>query len=123
MGAPLASIAALREAMAGANTEIDNAAVATERLDEAFAAIGGTGGDATGDGEGSAGSACACRAKQAGPPVEAAATAATQAATGWAAVREELSRYASEAMDWGKGLGKRPHQRLSQRRGRHRQLS
>lgn len=42
-GAPLASIAALREAMAGANTEIDNAAEATERLDEAFAAIGGAG--------------------------------------------------------------------------------
>ncbi|MAX94473.1 MAG: phage tail tape-measure protein, partial [Alphaproteobacteria bacterium] len=36
---------------------------------------------------------------------EAAASSATQAATGWAAVREELSRYASEAMDWGKGLG------------------
>jgi len=104
VGAPLASIAALREAMAGANTEIDNAAVATERLDEAFAAIGGTGGDATGDGEGSAGSAA--RAAQASRAAgEAAATAATQAATGWAAVREELSRYASEAMDWGKGLG------------------
>ena len=103
-GAPLASIAALREAMAGANTEIDNAAVATERLDEAFVAIGGTGGDATGDGEGSAGSAA--RAAQASRAAgEAAATAATQATTGWAAVREELSRYASEAMDSGKGLG------------------
>jgi hypothetical protein len=102
-GAPLASIAALREAMAGANTEIDNAAGATERLDEAFAAIGGTGGDAAGDGEGSAGSAA--RAAEASRAAgEAAATAATQAATGWAAVREELSRYASEAMDWGKGL-------------------
>ncbi len=103
-GAPLASIAALREAMAGANTEIDNAAGATERLDEAFAAIGGAGGDAAGDGEGSAGSAA--RAAEASRSAgEAAATAATQAATGWAAVREELSRYASEAMDWGKGLG------------------
>ncbi|MFN3752375.1 MAG: phage tail tape measure C-terminal domain-containing protein [Thiobacillus sp.] len=103
-GAPLASIAALREAMAGANTEIDNAAVATERLDEAFAAIGGSGGNATGDGEGAAGSAA--RASQASRAAgEAAATAATQASTGWAAVREELSRYASEAMDWGKGLG------------------
>lgn len=102
-GAPLASIAALREAMAGANTEIDNAAGATERLDEAFTAIGGTGGDAAGDGEGSAGSAA--RAAEASRAAgEAAATAATQAATGWAAVREELSRYASEAMDWGKGL-------------------
>lgn len=103
-GAPLASIAALREAMAGANTEIDNAAGATERLDEAFAAIGGAGGDAAGDGEGSAGSAA--RAAEASHAAgEAAASAATQAATGWAAVREELSRYASEAMDWGKGLG------------------
>lgn len=103
-GAPLASIAALQEAMAGANTEIDNAAGATERLDEAFAAIGGAGGDAAGDGEGSAGSAA--RAAEASRAAgEAAATAATQAATGWAAVREELSRYASEAMDWGKGLG------------------
>ncbi|MAU59156.1 MAG: phage tail tape-measure protein [Parvibaculum sp.] len=103
-GAPLASIAALREAMAGANTEIDNAAGATERLDEAFAAIGGAGGNAAGDGEGSAGSAA--RAAEASRAAgEAAASAATQAATGWAAVREELSRYASEAMDWGKGLG------------------
>ena len=103
-GAPLASIAALREAMAGANTEIDNAAGATERLDEAFAAIGGAGGEAAGDGGGSAGSAA--RAAEASRAAgEAAATAATQAATGWAAVREELSRYAGEAMDWGKGLG------------------
>lgn len=103
-GAPLASLAALREAMASANTEIDNAAGATERLDEAFAAIGGSGGDVAGDGEGSAGSAA--RAAEASRAAgEAAATAATQAATGWAAVREELSRYASEAMDWGKGLG------------------
>ncbi len=103
-GAPLASIAALREAMAGANTEIDNAAGATERLDEAFAAIGGAGGDAAEDGEASAGSAA--RAAEASRAAgEAAASAATQAATGWAAVREELSRYASEAMDWGKGLG------------------
>ncbi|MEX6725160.1 phage tail tape measure C-terminal domain-containing protein [Parapedomonas caeni] len=103
-GAPLASIAALREAMAGANTEIETAAGATERLDEAFAAIGGAGGDAAGDGEGSAGSAA--RAAEASRAAgEAAASAATQAATGWAAVREELSRYASEAMDWGKGLG------------------
>ncbi|GAA0650995.1 hypothetical protein GCM10009424_29970 [Sphingomonas ursincola] len=103
-GAPLVSVTALREAMAGANTEIDNAAGATERLDEAFAAIAGTGGDAAGDGKASAGSAA--RAAEASRTVgEAAASAATQAATGWAAVREELSRYASEAMDWGKGLG------------------
>ncbi|MEQ9145241.1 MAG: phage tail tape measure C-terminal domain-containing protein [Parvibaculaceae bacterium] len=107
-GVPLASITALREAMEGANTEIDNAAGATERLDEAFAAIagagGGAGGDAAGDGKASAGSAA--RAAEASRAAgEAAASAATQAATGWAAVREELSRYASEAIDWGKGLG------------------
>lgn len=101
-GAPLASIAALREAMAGANTEIDDAAGATERLDEAFAAIGGAGGDAAGDGSAGSAARAAEASRAAG---EAAASAATQAATGWAAVREELSRYASEAMDWGKGLG------------------
>lgn len=107
-GAPLASIAALREAMAGANSEIDNAAGATERLDEAFAAIAGTGGGAGGDaaGHGQASAGSAARAAEASRAAgEAAASAATQAATGWAAVREELSRYAREAMDWGKGLG------------------
>lgn len=101
--APLASIAALREAMAGVTPEIDEAADAALRLDEAFEAIGGAG-DGAGDGEGAGGSAA--RAAEASRAAgEAAVTAAAQAVTGWAAVREELSRYASEAMDWGRDLG------------------
>lgn len=101
--APLASVAALREAMAGVTPEIDEAADAALRLDEAFEAIGGAG-DGAGDGEGAGGSAA--RAAEASRAAgEAAVTAAAQAVTGWAAVREELSRYASEAMDWGRDLG------------------
>jgi hypothetical protein len=101
--APLASVAALREAMASVAPEIDEAADAALRLDEAFEAIGGAG-DGAGDGEGAGGSAA--RAAEASRAAgEAAATAAAQAVTGWAAVREELSRYASEAMDWGRDLG------------------
>jgi hypothetical protein len=92
--APLASMAALREAMAGANTEIDDAAVAAERLDAAFEEVGGASG-------GSARRAAAA-SREAGKNIEA---AAEQAATGWAAVRDELARYAEEAVNWGKGLG------------------
>lgn len=102
--APLASVAALREAMAGVSPEIDNAAGAAERLDEAFAAIGSGAGDGAGDGEGAGGSAA--RAAEASLALgQTAASVAAQAVTGWAAVREELSRYASEAMDWGRDLG------------------
>jgi hypothetical protein len=102
-GAPLASVAALREAMTGATDEIDNAATATERLDTAFDAIGGADEDAGGAtrGAGSAGRAAAA-SREAGKAIK---DAAEQAATGWAAVRDELARYADEAMDWGKGLG------------------
>jgi hypothetical protein len=102
-GAPLASVAALREAMTGATAEIDNAATATERLDTAFDAISGAGEDAGGAtrGAGSAGRAAAA-SREAGKEIK---DAAEQAATGWAAVRDELARYASEAMEWGKGLG------------------
>ncbi|TGY90652.1 phage tail tape measure protein [Marinicauda algicola] len=102
-GAPLASVAALREAMTGATDEIDNAATATERLDTAFDAISGAGEDAGGAtrGAGSAGRAAAA-SREAGKAIK---DAADQAATGWAAVRDELARYASEAMEWGKGLG------------------
>jgi hypothetical protein len=107
-GAPLASVAALREAMAGAHVEIDNAAVATERLDTAFAAIGGSGGGAGGGPgaatEGSAGSA-ASAAAAAGAAGQTIAAAADQAATGWRAVGDELARYAEEAVNWGKELG------------------
>ena len=103
-GAPLASVAALREAMAGASTEIDNAAVATERLDEAFAAVGGSGGGAGGGAGGAAGSAAGAAAA-AGTAGRAIAGAADQAATGWAAFRDELARYADDAVNWGQGLG------------------
>ena len=108
-GAPLASVAALREAMAAANTELDEAAAATERLDDAFAAIGGgsdanTGSSERGGGAGARGSAgrAAAASREAGHEIKA---AAEEAATGWAAVREELARYAEEAANWGKGLG------------------
>lgn len=104
-GAPLESVAALREAMAGANTQIDEAAAATERLDTAFGAIGGGGsGDEAGDGAGARGSAgrAAAASREAGREIKA---AADEAATGWAAVRDELARYAEEAANWGKGLG------------------
>jgi hypothetical protein len=89
--------------MTGATAEIDNAATATERLDTAFDAISGAGEDAGGAtrGAGSAGRAAAA-SREAGKEIK---DAAEQAATGWAAVRDELARYASEAMDWGKGLG------------------
>jgi hypothetical protein len=102
-GAPLASVAALREAMAGANGEIEDAAAAAQRLDAAFDAISGAGEDAGGGGRG-AGSAgrAAAASREAGREIR---DAAEQAATGWAAVRDELARYAQEAMDWGKGLG------------------
>jgi hypothetical protein len=103
-GAPLASVAALREAMAGANTEIDNAAAATERLDTAFAAIGGAGGSSAGEAGGLSGSAAGAAeaSRTAGQVIGA---AADQAATGWAVVRDELARYADDAMAWGKELG------------------
>jgi hypothetical protein len=103
-GAPLESVAALREAMAGANTQIDEAAAATERLDTAFGAIGGGSGDEAGDGAGARGSAgrAAAASREAGREIKA---AADEAATGWAAVRDELARYAEEAANWGKGLG------------------
>jgi hypothetical protein len=106
-GAPLASVAALREAMAGTTVEIDSAAVATERLDIAFAAIGGGGGSAgaaAGESAGSAGSA-ASAAAAAGTAGRTIADAADQATTGWRAVGDELARYAEEAVNWGKGLG------------------
>ncbi|HHY48494.1 MAG TPA: phage tail tape measure protein, partial [Alphaproteobacteria bacterium] len=50
---------------------------------------------------GSAGRAAAA-SREAGREIKA---AADEAATGWAAVRDELARYAEEAANWGKGLG------------------
>ena len=108
-GAPLASLAALRQAMAAAHAEIDTAADATERLDHAFTAIGSTGGDTAGADEGAEEGAAgsAARAAQASQAAgETAAMAATQAATGWAAVHQALSRYTRAAMDWGQALGR-----------------
>jgi len=103
-GAPLASVAALREAMAGTHTEIDNAAAATERLDVAFAAIGGAGGGSAGEAGGLSGSAAGA-AEASRTAGQAIGAAADQAATGWAVVRDELARYADDAMAWGKGVG------------------
>ena len=98
--APLASISTLTQTMAGANKEIDNAATATKRLDKSFEAIGGK----QGNEKGATGSAQ--RAAEASKSVgTATAQAAKQAATGWAAVTNELARYANDAMDWGKDLG------------------
>lgn len=104
-GAPLASVAALREAMAGATGEIDNAAVATGRLDEAFTAIGGAGGGAGGGGTGGAAGSATGAAAAAGTAGRAIAAAADQAATGWAVVGDALARYADDAANWGQGVG------------------
>ena len=103
-GAPLASVVALKEVMAGTVTEIDNAARATERLDTAFEAIAGAGGGTGGEAGGKTGSA-AQAAEASRTAGQAIGAAADQAATGWAAVRDALSRYADDAMDWGKGVG------------------
>ncbi len=90
--------------MAGANTEIDNAAAATERLDTAFEAIGGAGGGSAGEAGGTTGSAAGA-AEASRTAGQAIGAAADQAVTGWAAVRDALARYADDAMDWGKGVG------------------
>jgi hypothetical protein len=103
-GAPLASVAALREAMAGTHMEIDNAATATERLDAAFAAIGGAGGGSAGEAGGLSGSAAGA-AEASRTAGQAIGAAADQAVTGWAVVGDELARYGVDAMAWGKELG------------------
>jgi hypothetical protein len=103
-GAPLASVAALREAMADTHTEIDNAATATERLDTAFAAIGGAGGSSAAEAGATTGSAAGA-AEASRTAGQAIGAAADQAVTGWVVVRDELARYADDAMAWGKELG------------------
>ncbi len=90
--------------MAGTNTEIDNAAMATERLDTAFEAIGGAGGSSAGEAGGSSGSAAGA-AEASRTAGQAIGAAADQAVTGWAAVRDALARYADDATAWGKGVG------------------
>ena len=109
--APLASVAALREALQIAGESADAAAQATDRLDAALAAVGGgAGGDGAGAGTdragGSSSSGSAGRAAGAGKEAgDAIADAADRAATGWAAVRDALTRYAGEAMAVGRQLG------------------
>ena len=90
--------------MAGSNTEIDNAALATERLDTAFEAIGGAGGGSAGETGGSSGSAAGA-AEASRTAGQAIGAAADQAVTGWAAVRDALARYADDATAWGKRMG------------------
>jgi tape measure domain-containing protein len=78
--APLASWAALRDALAGTGEDgaaaLDDAAAAAGRVAEAMAGAGAAAGGA-----------------------------GTRVETGWAAVAEALRRHAAEAADWGKGLG------------------
>ena len=87
--APLASWAALRDAVAGTGEEgataLDDATASADRLAEAMAQAGEavTGG---GGGGGAGG-------------------AADQIITGWRAVSAALQSYATDALNWGKGLG------------------
>ena len=85
--APLASWAALRDAVAGTGEEgtaaLDDATVSAERLAGAMAQAG----DAVGGDGGSGGGA------------------ADQIITGWRAVSAALQSYATDALNWGKGLG------------------
>ena len=85
--APLASWAALRDAVAGTGEDgaaaLDDATVSAERLAGAMAQAG----DAVGGDGGSGGGA------------------ADQIITGWHAVSTALQSYATAALNWGKGLG------------------
>ena len=112
--APLAALEALGEAMQQADRRIGEAGEAAAMLDERLEAIGGGGnagaaGGGTGASAGRMGGGAEGSAERAGRASreagEVIAQAAEQAARGWAAVREELARYAEEAANWGKGLG------------------
>ena len=87
--APLTSWAALRDAVAGTGADgaaaLDEATASADRLAGAMAQAGEavTGGGASGASGG----------------------AAEKIVTGWRAVSEALTSYATEALDWGKGLG------------------
>ena len=85
--APLTSWAALRDAVAGTGEDgaaaLDDATVSAERLAGAMAQAG----DAVGGDGGSGGGA------------------ADQIITGWRAVSAALQSYATDALNWGKGLG------------------
>ncbi|ARU02427.1 phage tail tape measure C-terminal domain-containing protein [Yoonia vestfoldensis] len=77
---PLTSWAALRDAVAGVGEDgaaaLDEATASADRLNQAVTAAGG-----------------------------ASAGAGAQIVTGWRAVSEALKSYASDALNWGKGLG------------------
>ncbi|ARU01874.1 phage tail tape measure C-terminal domain-containing protein [Yoonia vestfoldensis] len=77
---PLSSWAALRDAVAGAGEDgaaaLDEATASADRLNQAVTAAAG-----------------------------ASAGAGAQIVTGWRAVSEALKSYATEALNWGKGLG------------------
>jgi hypothetical protein len=87
--APLASWAALRDAVAGTGEDgaaaLDDATASADRLAEAIAQAG----DAVTGGGGGGG----------------AGGAADQIITGWRAVSAALQSYATDALNWGKGLG------------------
>ncbi len=78
--APLTSWGALRDAVAGTGEEgaaaLDEATVSADRLSDAMGRAGG-----------------------------AAGSAGDRIATGWRAVSESLQAYATDALNWGKGLG------------------
>ncbi|MFP1646515.1 phage tail tape measure C-terminal domain-containing protein [Pontitalea aquivivens] len=85
--APLTSWGALRDAVAGTGEDgaaaLDEATASADRLREAMERAG----EAAGGGGG------------------ARAGAAERIVTGWRAVSEALNSYATDALDWGKGLG------------------
>ena len=91
--APLTSWAALRDAVAGTGEEgagaLDDATTSADRLaaamDQAGDAVGGGGGG--------------------GASVGASGGAAAKIVTGWRAVSDALKSYATDALNWGKGLG------------------
>ncbi|MFD1510570.1 phage tail tape measure C-terminal domain-containing protein [Lacimonas salitolerans] len=88
--APLSSWAALRDAVAGTGEDgaaaLDDATASADRLAGAMAQAG----DAVTGGGGGGG---------------AGGGAADQIITGWRAVSEALNSYATDALNWGKGLG------------------
>ncbi|MFU8899456.1 MAG: phage tail tape measure C-terminal domain-containing protein [Roseinatronobacter sp.] len=105
-GAPMQSVAALREAMASAGDGIGDAALSTERLHAAFEEIAGGDTGASGGGARGGSGGSAARASAAGVEAGAAVSAAAQeAARGWEAVTEALRRYADEAQNTGKQIG------------------
>jgi hypothetical protein len=89
--ARLSSWAALRDAVAGTGEDgaaaLDDATASAGRLAEAMAEAGDTVSGGSGSGGGASGGA------------------AERIVTGWRAVSEALNSYATDALNWGKGLG------------------